>query len=63
MEDITCPFCAEVDFDLYGLHAHLNRGWCQAFNAINDDQRTGKWIWDADTEEWKSPNPIQKDGE
>lgn len=31
--DVVCPFCSEGDFDLPGLKAHFDRGWCDAFEA------------------------------
>lgn len=34
-EDITCPFCGRIDFDLVGLKQHLQR-WCEALDQIED---------------------------
>lgn len=33
MSDIICPFCQEGDFDLPGLKAHYELGWCDAYNS------------------------------
>jgi hypothetical protein len=32
MEDLSCPFCGEDEFDLIGLKAHLLRR-CDVFDA------------------------------
>lgn len=32
--DVVCPFCLEDDFDLPGLKAHLERGWCVVYNVV-----------------------------
>lgn len=32
--DITCPFCGEDDFDLFGLKLHLLNNWCDDFNNL-----------------------------
>ena len=29
---VSCPFCGEDDFDLYGLKHHFLMGWCDVFN-------------------------------
>lgn len=36
---VCCPFCAEDDFDLYGLKTHFNMGWCEPFEAITEADR------------------------
>ena len=32
--NLTCQFCSETDFDLIGLRMHIERGWCDVFEAI-----------------------------
>lgn len=29
--ELTCPFCAEKEFDAQGLKTHLLNGWCELF--------------------------------
>lgn len=36
---VTCPFCGEDGFDLYGLKTHFNMGWCEPFEAISEADR------------------------
>jgi len=31
-QDVDCPFCKDIGFDLVGLKNHLNRGHCDKFN-------------------------------
>lgn len=35
-ENVTCPFCKEKDFDLYGLQSHLERMWCDVYGKVED---------------------------
>ena len=30
----ACLFCGEKDFDFIGLKIHLERGYCEVYNAI-----------------------------
>ena len=32
---VSCPFCAEEDFDLIGLKHHLTSGLCEPYEAIS----------------------------
>ena len=35
---VTCPFCNEDGFDLYGLKLHLTvAGWCDKFHRVEDN--------------------------
>lgn len=34
MDDVTCPFCGEDDFDLIGLKNHFLAGYCDTFNDV-----------------------------
>ena len=36
--EVTCPFCGEDDFDLYGLKIHILSGWCEVFNNTEEDE-------------------------
>lgn len=38
-EPISCQFCGEDDFDLIGLKAHLLKGGCAMFEAIETVQQ------------------------
>ncbi len=40
-QNITCPFCLDIDFDLIGLKLHLLNGHCDKFNEtpIKDKHR------------------------
>jgi len=41
MEEITCPFCGETDFDKIGLKIHLTC-WCELYrNTPMHDPLTG----------------------
>ena len=40
--EVTCPFCGEGDFDLYGLKIHLLNGWCEAFNNTEEDEELAR---------------------
>ncbi len=31
---LSCPWCGEEDFDLYGLKLHILNGWCEKFNEL-----------------------------
>lgn len=31
---VACPFCGEQDFDLIGLRAHYDRGWCPEYEGV-----------------------------
>ena len=31
---ISCPFCGEDDFDLFGLKIHIEMGWCDVYNNL-----------------------------
>jgi len=34
---LTCPFCKEDGFDMYGLKLHLTvAGWCDVFAEVNE---------------------------
>uniref|UniRef100_A0A6M3KZ47 Uncharacterized protein n=1 Tax=viral metagenome TaxID=1070528 RepID=A0A6M3KZ47_9ZZZZ len=33
VEDLTCPFCGEPDFDKIGLKIHLER-WCEEYEKL-----------------------------
>ena len=33
-EDVVCPFCKELGFDLVGLKSHLTHGDCEVFNNL-----------------------------
>lgn len=39
LASVSCPFCGEDGFDLYGLKTHFNMGWCEAFEAISEADR------------------------
>lgn len=45
-EDVTCPFCGESGFDLYGLKLHLTgemfllAGPCEAFLNCSDPAKS-----------------------
>lgn len=39
MDDLTCPFCNDNDFDRIGLKLHIQRGWCDAFNETPTSDR------------------------
>lgn len=39
IENISCPFCKEDDFDLIGLKIHLESGWCEKYNSIDVNER------------------------
>jgi hypothetical protein len=32
LNDLSCPFCGEGDFDKIGLKIHFVNGWCDIFN-------------------------------
>lgn len=32
--DITCPFCGEIDFDLIGLKNHI-LSYCESFQQVS----------------------------
>ena len=34
-EELTCPFCGDVNFDSIGLKLHLQNEYCDAFNNVN----------------------------
>lgn len=36
MTEITCPFCGDDEFDLYGFQLHLERGYCEKYRTIQD---------------------------
>lgn len=38
MTEITCPFCGDDGFDLYGFQLHLQK-WCEKYGMIEDDVR------------------------
>ena len=33
-DEITCPFCGDIDFDSAGLKAHIVYGDCAEFESI-----------------------------
>lgn len=37
-EDVCCPFCKETGFDLIGLKIHIERGWCEVYNEIEEPE-------------------------
>lgn len=34
-KEVTCPFCGEAGFDLFGLKSHIHYGWCEPFDKID----------------------------
>lgn len=48
-DGVSCPFCHDTGFDLYGLKIHLTmQEWCPIFANLKDDLKPNQDEYMAD---------------